>query len=141
MVLKSAFVRIGATGSTATLTNISGNVTAITLTYSRDLLEVTAMGDKSKSRLGGLYDWTATIDLNQNYGSSTIDKTFFNMVSSTGGFLTVRPTTASASATNPTYRGHCLLGSYTPIAGGVGEVGTFSVTLEGNSTMSRAITS
>jgi hypothetical protein len=65
--------------------------------------------------------------------ASKVDNCIFNGMNTTLASLTVtfRPTTDTASATNPAYVGEGLVFEYTPATGSVGDFATASVSIRG----------
>jgi hypothetical protein len=117
LVFKDGFISLGGT-------EYSDHAKTITLTYSAEALDKTAMTNETRTRTGGLKDWTLDVEWYQDYADNHLDETLFNAIG-TGVALVVRPTTAAAAATNPQYSGTGLLESYNPVAG---EVGTMAMT-------------
>lgn len=117
--------------------NLSAWVRSITLQYNADAVENTAMGDTSHTRLGGLKDWSVSVEFNQDYAAAAVDATLFPLVGSTFTFEG-KPTSAAASATNPKFTGTALLESYQPINGSVGELNTASINLVAAGALTRA---
>lgn len=117
--------------------NLSAWVRSITLQYNADAVEKTAMGDLTRERIGGLKDWSVSIEFNQDYAGGGVDATLFPLVGSTFTF-TGKPTSAAVSATNPSFSGSALLESYQPINGSVGDLNTTSVSLVANGVLTRA---
>jgi hypothetical protein len=81
-------------------------------------------------RLGGLKDWSASIDFAQDYAAAQVDATMFPLVGSTFA-VEIRPTSGARSATNPAYTGTGILESYQPIGGSVGDEATTTVSIQG----------
>jgi len=79
---------------------------------------------ETRTRMGGLKDWSMDVEFYQDYADNNLDETLFAIVGSTVALI-VRPTTAAASAGNPAYTGTGIMESYQPIAG---EVGTLAMT-------------
>lgn len=130
-VLKNAYVELY--GSTMT-----SYVRSITINYEADTPEDTAMGDDSRSYIGGgLKNWSADIEFNQDFAASGVDATLFSSVGTTGAFL-ARSTTSAIGSTNPEFSGTCILNSYPPIGGAVGDEATVSATFQGSGDLSRA---
>lgn len=128
IVLKNAYVRWGTSGSPQA---VSTNVRAVTIDYSVELLDKTAMGSSGRARIAGLKDWAITIEFNQDFATTTIDKEVFNMIGSTGNWIAVRPTTANRGAGSPDFIGEGLVDSYSPISQSIGDLITSSVTFTG----------
>ena len=110
--------------------NVSSHVTSVTLTQNLDELEDTVMGEKDKSRKAGLTDSMMDVELIQSFseGSGLIDLDALLQeritLSKAGKSFTVavRPTTATQSASNPTYAMQGAIFSHTPVGGAVGEI-------------------
>ena len=115
----------------------SSHFTSATIDYSAELLEDTAFGDTSRSRVAGLKEWSLTLELNLDYASSSIDSVLFPLVG-TSVAIEIRPTSGSVSSSNPSYTGNAFLESYQPINGSVGELATASITFTGTGNLSRA---
>lgn len=118
-------------------TNLSAWVRSITIQYNADAVENTAMGDTTHTRIGGLKDWSVSVEFNQDYAASAVDQTLFSLVGSVFTFE-AKPTSAAPSATNPKFTGSALLESYQPINGSVGDLNTASVNLVAAGTLTRA---
>lgn len=117
---------------------ISSHVTSVTINYNADMLEDTAMGDDTHSRLGGLKDWSMDIEIQQDYADNDIDEILFGLVGTTFT-VTVKPASGSPSAGNPLYSGTAILPGYTPINGKVGDLAMTSISLQSAGTLSRAV--
>lgn len=132
LVLTDAFVSFNGT-------DLSANVKSVTLDYSAEALDVTAMGDTTHIRLGGLKDWSASVEFHQDYAASSVDATLFPLVGSTGTLI-IRPDNSDGvGATNPNFTGTALLESYNPVGGGVGELAAASASFQAAGTLSRAV--
>lgn len=117
--------------------NLSDHVRSVTLEVSADELEDTAMGDTYRSRIGGLKDSSWTIEFNQDFAASNVDATLFPLLG-TVATIVGKPTSAAVSATNPSYTGSALITQHSPIANGVGDLATMSVTWPGAGAVTRA---
>lgn len=119
--------------------DLSASVKSATLSYSAEALDVTAMGDDTHIKIGGLKDWNASVEFHQDYAAGSVDATLFPLVGSTGPLI-IRPVASTAvGATNPNYTGTALLESYTPAGGAVGEVAATSASFQSSGTLLRAI--
>ncbi len=131
LVLTDAFVSFNAI-------DLSASVKSVTLDYSAEALDVTAMGDTTHIRLGGLKDWNASVEFHQDYAAGNVDATLFPLVGSTA-VLIIRPDKSDAvSATNPNFTGTALLESYSPVGGAVGEVAATSASFQAAGALTRA---
>lgn len=131
LVLTSAQVSIGGT-------DLSDHVTSVSVEYTAEDVDDTNMGSGgARERLGGLTDYTVTVEFAQDYAASAVDATLFGNVGSSVAW-TGKPTDASTSSTNPQFSGNAILTSYSPLSGSVGEKAATSVTLPGTGTLTRA---
>lgn len=108
-----------------------------TLEYEAEAIDETAMGDATRTNIGGLKAWSLSADLMQDYASSAVDQTLFTLV---GTVVTVKlkATSSSNSATNPEYTGSALITGYAPVGGSVGELHMTRLTAVSAGTLSRA---
>jgi hypothetical protein len=117
--------------------DLSDHVSSVTLEITSDEIVTTAMGDTFQSRTGGLKDGTLSIEFQQDFASSEVDATLFPLLGSTTAFV-IKPTSGSVSATNPSYSGNVLVNSHSPVANGVGELATMSVSFPTSGSITRA---
>ena len=117
--------------------DLSDHVRQVTLNVSADELDDTAMGDTFRSRIGGLKDWSVTLEFNQDFAASEVDATLWPLLGTTTT-ITVKPTSSAVGATNPSYSGSVLVSQYNPMTNGVGDLATTSVTWQGAGTLTRA---
>lgn len=129
-VLDNAFLSVNAV-------TLSDHVRSVTLTYGADMQDKTAMGDLTRTRLGGLKDWSLQVEWNQDHDAAEVDATLFGIVG-TSVALILRPDAGVVSATNPEFTGNALLESYDIIAGAVGDVAQAPTTFQGDGTLARA---
>lgn len=134
-VLDDAFVSINGV-------DLSDHVKSVTLNYSAEMLDDTAMGDDTKSSLGGLKNWSAEVEFHQDYAAASVDATLFPLVGATFVFIARADKSDGVSATNPNYTATGVLASYTPLGGSHGELMATSVSINpaggANATLTRA---
>ena len=106
--------------------DLSSYVTSVTLSQSADNLEDTAMGDTSRSYIGGLKSGTVDIEFNADFAASKTEATIFPLVG-TSTAVVIQPVAASVSATNPSYTFNAIVTSWDTLNGSVGEIATHSV--------------
>ena len=106
--------------------DLSSYVTSITLSQSADSLEDTAMGDTSRSYIGGLKSGTVDIEFNADFAAAKTEATIFPLVG-TSTAVVVKPVAASVSATNPSYTFNAICTEWDTLNGSVGEIATHSV--------------
>jgi hypothetical protein len=119
---------------TVNAVDLSTLVSSVTINRSFDELEVTAMGDSGHKFVKGLEASSITIDFFNDEATSKTLQTL-NSVWGTSTTVTVKQTSAVASATNPLYTMSCLVNNITPINGAVGDLSTQSVTWNVNGTI------
>lgn len=131
---------------TVTLTvngvDLSNRASSAEINSEKDLVDVTAFGASSKQNLVGLGDGTMSIDFFQDFAAASVDATLWPIHSAGSEVvITVKPTNAAVSATNPLYSMTGVLPNYTPISGSVGEASTVSVEFSnsGDAGITRAV--
>lgn len=110
--------------------NLSDHIASVTISTSDDIVETTAFGSTSKTRVAGLRDNSVTLEFHQDFASSNVEATINGTTSLVGTATTIAilPTSSAASATNPSYTFSALVAEWTPLNGGIGELSTVSVT-------------
>ena len=106
--------------------DFSSSINSVTLDISVEEQETTAFGNTSRTRIGGLKDGSVSLDFHQDFGADSVDATLFPLLGNTVT-ITLKPTSAATSATNPEYTFDCLVTQYQPFANAVGELATLSV--------------
>ena len=114
--------------------DLSDQVTAATINQTFDELETTAMGSNGGSHtfVKGLESSTVTLDFLNSYAASEVATTLQSAYGTTVA-LTIKPTSAAISATNPEYQTTILVNNLTPVSGSVGDLSTQSITFTCNS--------
>ena len=112
--------------------DLSDQVTAVTINQTFDELEITSMGNTSHVFTKGLESSTVTLDFMNSYASSEVAATLQAAYGTTVP-LTIKPTSAVVSATNPEYQTTILVNNLTPVSGSVGDLSTQSITFTCNS--------
>jgi hypothetical protein len=93
----------------------------LALNYSADSLEVTAMGDDTHKKKGGLYNWSIDVTFHGDMATGAVDATLFPLLGTTS-CVEVRPLNSCSTQINPRYFGVGLLTSYPPLGGAVGTI-------------------
>lgn len=117
--------------------DLSDHVRSVTLSYSAEVQDITAMSDDTRNRLGGLKDWSISVEFNQDYAAGKVDATLFSLVG-TSVAVVLRPDAGAVGATNPEFTGSAILESYQPVGGAVGDAHVSPVVLQGNGDLARA---
>lgn len=108
--------------------DLSDHVTAVTLNRTFDELEVTAMGDLGHKYVKGLEASSVTIDFLNDTASANVLATLQAAWGTTVEVKLLQEKGTAVSATNPLYTFNVLVNNTTDINGGVGDIGTQSVT-------------
>ena len=117
--------------------DLSDHVSSVTLDITSDEILTTAMGSDFNTRLGGLKDGSLSLEFQNDFAASEVDATLWPLLGTVTTFE-VKPTSDAVSATNPKYSGSVLINNVQPLANGVGELATMSVTFPTSGTISRA---
>ncbi len=128
-VLKDAYISVAGV-------NISDHVSSVTINQNADEVDVTGFGASGyREYVQGFKEASISIDVFQDFASSSVDQTLYPYYASGGTFaVEVRPTSSAASATNPKYTMTGVLNNYTPLDGGVGDANTTTVEISNGGT-------
>jgi hypothetical protein len=107
---------------------LSSRATKVTVTDTRDSVDVTTMGATNKAVAKGLGDAKINVDFLQDFGAGMIHATLQPLVGSTTPVaVEVRADSAARSATNPAaYLAGALLMNYSMLDGAVGAASSIS---------------
>ena len=117
---------------------LSDHISSITLDTKDDIIETTAFGSTAKTRVAGLQDNSVTLDFMQDFASANVEATIYPLIG-TATTIVVQPTSAVASATNPTYTFSAIVSEWTPLKGGIGQLSTATVTWPISGSITKAI--
>ncbi len=117
---------------------LSDHISSITLDTKDDIIETTAFGSTAKTRVAGLQDNSVTLDFLQDFAAANVEATIYPLIG-TATTIVVQPTSAVASATNPTYTFSAIVSEWTPLKGGIGQLSTATVTWPISGTITKAI--
>ena len=113
--------------------DVSDQVTAATINQTFDELETTSMGGNgSHTYVKGLESSSVTLDFLNSYAAAEVATTLQSAYGTTVA-LTIKPTSAVISATNPEYQTTILVNNLTPVSGSVGDLSMQSITFTCNS--------
>lgn len=117
--------------------DFSDHIAAVTIEQSADEIETTAFGATGwRTRTVGLKDGSVQLDWHQDF-SSSVDATLSSAWGSVGT-VTVMPNGTAIGATNPRWTCPVVLSGYSPVAGSVGDLLTFSTTWAAAGAFARA---
>jgi predicted secreted protein len=120
-------------------TDLSTHIAAVTLDTSADEVETTAFGTSGgwRSRVAGLKDGSIQLDWHQDFATSSVDSVLSSAFGSVGTVV-VYPNGSAISSINPRYTISAVISSYSPVAGSIGDLLTFSTTWAFAGPMARA---
>ena len=119
--------------------DFSSSLAAATLEITAEEQETTAFGSGYRTRIGGLKDASLSLDFHQDFGAASVDATLFPLLG-TQATVTIKPTSGSVSATNPSYSMLALVTQYSPFASSIGDLATLSVSWPVSGTVTRGTT-
>jgi hypothetical protein len=119
IVLTNAYVLFGST-------DLSDHISSISLSSTFDIVETTAFGQTSKTRVAGLADNSVTLEFHQDYATSSVEQTIYPTLG-TAVTIAVKPVNGTTTVLNPQYSFSAVVSEWTPLNGAVGELATASV--------------
>lgn len=120
-----------ATGTKVTLngSDISGSVARAELVVNAAEVEVTDFASGGWTEIiGGLKSGSVSLDFHSDFGVGGINQTFNSLLGTIGTVTLIAANGTAASTATPLYQAEVLISSFSPIAGAVGDLSTFSVT-------------
>ena len=118
--------------------DVSDMVTAATLNYVFDEIEVTAMGDLSHKFVKGLQSGTLTLSFMNDVASNDILDTLLTNAGSTVAVKLIQDSSAVVSDANKLYTFDILVNNLTPINGTPADISSQDVTFTLNSVVTVA---
>lgn len=118
------------TANTVTLNGgtVSPNVARAELVLNSAEVDVTDFGSGGWTEvIGGLKSGTVSLDFHSDFGAGAVSALFQDLVGTIGTVTLIAGNGTAPSATTPRYTATVLINSFTPIAGAVGDLSTFSV--------------
>jgi len=124
--------------------DISQYVTSVSLSTSVDVIETTGLGNTARTRVGGLFDNSITIEFNQDFADNALEELIngTSLATTTVGTaqpMQVKPSSGATSASNPKYTFNALVAEWQPLSASVGELATVSVTWPISGVITKAI--
>jgi hypothetical protein len=130
-VLTNAYAKWGST-------DMSDHVRSLTLSYSAESIDDTAMGDTTRSATGGLKAWNADIEWFADEAANEPSRILFTAGVGTTATLAIKPVVSATSTANPVYTGTALCTSIEPVAGEVGAMQMLRATFVSAGALSRS---
>lgn len=110
-------------------TDVSGSVARAELVINAAEVETTDFGSGGFTEvIGGLKSGQVSIDFHHDFGAGGVSELFQDLVGTQATVVLIPGNGTAASATTPAYTSTCLVTSFTPVSGAVGDLSTFSVT-------------
>jgi hypothetical protein len=117
-------------------TDFSTNLNSVELAQEADDLETTAFGQGWRTRIGGLYNATVTLNFMQDFGAGSVDAVLNPLLGSIATVI-IQSASGTVTATQPKYTATCLVTQYSPFASSVGDIATLSVSWPVSGTVTR----
>ena len=118
------------TGTQVTLngSDLSSSCARAELVINAAEVDVTDFGSAGWTEvIGGLKSGTVSLDFHSDFGASAVSSEFQDLVGTIGTVTLIAANGTVASPTTPKYTATVLINSFTPVAGAVGDLSTFSV--------------
>lgn len=118
-------------GTSVTLngSDISGSVARAELVINSAEVDTTDFGSNGWTEVvGGLKSGSVSLDFHADYAAGGISNTLSTLVGTIGTVTIIAGNGTAASSATPEWTAQVLINSFTPIAGAVGDLSTFSVT-------------
>lgn len=122
--------------------DLSADLESLTLTWERDNLEHTSMGDDTRISGPGLLNWNVSATFFQDFASGAVWQTL-NTPFKNGSDVTlvIRPDKdAAVSTSNPNFSGTAWISSLPPLDGTVGDVLKITVQFQARSKLNELTT-
>ena len=108
--------------------DISANCARAELALTAAEVDVTDFGSSGWTEvIGGLKSGTVSLDFHSDFGSGAVSALFQDLIGTIGTVTLIAGNGTAASGTTPQYTAEVLINSFTPIAGSVGDLSTFTV--------------
>lgn len=120
-----------ATGTKVTLngSDLSSSCARAELVINAAEVSTTDFGSQGWTEvIGGLKSGQVSLDFHADFGAGAVSRLFQDLVGTIGTVVLIAANGTAASQTTPAYTATVLVNSFTPVAGAVGDLSTFSVT-------------
>lgn len=103
--------------------DFSDHVSSVEVSMKKKSIDTTNFSGGGSEAVAGLKEDEFTITFQQDFAAAEVDATLFPLYDLETEFtVTVKPSNAAVSATNPEYSATCILLEYQPLSGKVGEL-------------------
>jgi len=122
LILRDCFIEVNNV-------ELSDHVSSVEVSLEKDEIDTTNFSGDGRERAHGLKNDSFTLNFQQNYSAASVDATLYPIWDEESEVtVKVRPRSSATGSDNPEYSGTCILLSYSPMAGDVGQLSTTSVT-------------
>ena len=125
IVLTNVYVKVGSV-------DLSDHISQVSISEKVAEVEVTAFGNTSMQRVGGLKDSSISLTFMQDFASSEVEATIRPLIGTVGTVI-IAPAGTAISATNPSYTCETFFSEWSALDGSVGDLSKASVTWPCNS--------
>lgn len=124
--------------------DISTYVRSVSISTSVDSIETTGLGSLARTRVGGLFDNSISIEFNQDFADNALEELIngTSLATTTVGTsvaMVVKPVATTVSASNPSYSFNALITEWQPLSAAVGELVGVSVNWPISGAITKAI--
>lgn len=120
-----------ATGTKVTLngSDVSSSCARAELVINAAEVSTTDFGSAGWTEvIGGLKSGQVSLDFHSDFGAGAVSQLLQPLVGTIGTVVIIAANGTAASSATPAYTATVLINSFTPVAGAVGDLSTFSVT-------------
>lgn len=111
--------------------DLSEYCVSVDVANTRELVDITAMGDTARKSIGSLGNNSCTFTFNQDFAATKVYATLASLVG-VPTTIVVKPTSSAVGATNPSFTyAEATLESNPLLSGSVGDLAQVSVTFTG----------
>jgi hypothetical protein len=120
-------------------TDLSSSCARAELVINAAEVDVTDFGSNGWTEvIGGLKSGQVSLDFHSDFGVGAVSTLFADKVGTIGTVVLIAANGTAASAATPAYTATVMVNSFTPVAGAVGDLSTFSVTFPTSGAVSYA---
>lgn len=103
--------------------DLTDHCQSVEVALKKEAVDTTNFAGGGKEVQAGLASDTFTLDLQQDFNAAEVDATLYPLYNNETEFVvTIKPTVAAVSVTNPLYSATCVLLEYQPLSGKPGEL-------------------
>lgn len=109
--------------------DFSDHCSSVEVNLKKKAIDTTNFSGGGAEAVAGLKSDAFVVTFQQDFAAAEVDATLYPLYNNETEFtVTVKPTNAAVSATNPLYSATCILLEYMPLSGKVGELSDTKVT-------------